>query len=55
VKTAACKFLIPFSRQLKEEYRDYKDVKGGSTSKDYLVLSIHYQSVLLNVSVASAE
>jgi len=28
LKTAACKFLIPFSRQLKEEYRDLKDVKG---------------------------
>jgi len=33
VKTAACKFLIPFSRQLKEEYRDYKDVKGGVLQK----------------------
>ena len=32
MKTAACKFLIPFSRQLKEEYRDLKDVKGGVTS-----------------------
>lgn len=54
LKEAASKFLVPYSRQLKEEYRDYKDVKGVAASGQCLrrlVGAVH----TLPVSTAECE
>lgn len=54
LKKAASKFLVPYSRQLKEEYRDYKDVKGVAASGQCLrrlVGAVH----TLPVSTAECE
>ena len=54
LKETASKFLVPYSRELKDEYRDFKDVKGTAVSGEHLkrlVGAVH----TLPVSTAECE
>ena len=55
-RLACSKFLVPYTNDLKQEYRDFRDVKGAASGKKFnRLIAIHTLLALLNVNVDLAK